>query len=60
MLTFSLKDNFIFIFQATGMPAMVPYWSLGFQLSRWDYDNLTHVKNVLNRNLEAGIPQVCD
>ena len=44
--------------QATGRPVMVPYWSLGYHLSRWDYDNLTHVRTVVERTREAGIPHV--
>ena len=43
--------------EAVGRPVMVPYWGLGFQLSRWDYDNLTHVREVVDRNRAAGIPQ---
>ena len=35
---------------------MPPYWALGFQLSRWDYANITHMKNIVQRNREAGIP----
>lgn len=42
--------------EATGRSIMPPYWALGFQLCRWDYSNLTHVKNVVERNLAAGIP----
>ena len=39
-----------------GRPVMPPFWGMGFQLCRYGYKNLDHVKTVLNRNIEAGIP----
>lgn len=39
-----------------GRPAMPSYWSLGFQLSRWNYGSLDVVKEVVQRNRAAGIP----
>uniref|UniRef100_G1SKM6 Sucrase-isomaltase, intestinal n=1 Tax=Oryctolagus cuniculus TaxID=9986 RepID=G1SKM6_RABIT len=39
-----------------GRPAMPAYWSLGFQLSRWNYNSLDVVKEVVRRNREALIP----
>ena len=39
-----------------GRTILPPYWSLGFQLSRWDYSNLTHMKYINQRNRDAGVP----
>lgn len=39
-----------------GRSILPPYWSLGFQLSRWDYSNLTHMQYIVERNREAGVP----
>lgn len=39
-----------------GMPVIPPYWSLGFQLSRWDYGSLEEVKKTVERNRAIGIP----
>ncbi|XP_076845359.1 maltase-glucoamylase isoform X2 [Brachyhypopomus gauderio] len=39
-----------------GRPAIPPYWSLGFQLSRWDYGSLAEVKTVVERNRVIGLP----
>ncbi|XP_045412485.1 sucrase-isomaltase, intestinal [Lemur catta] len=42
--------------ELVGLPALPAYWSLGFQLSRWNYGSLDVVKEVVERNREAGIP----
>uniref|UniRef100_A0A8C8VP34 Maltase n=1 Tax=Pelusios castaneus TaxID=367368 RepID=A0A8C8VP34_9SAUR len=39
-----------------GMPAMPAYWSLGFQISRWNYGSLDELKLVVERNRAIGIP----
>ncbi len=39
-----------------GRTILPPYWSLGFQLSRWDYSNLTHMQHIVQRNRDAGVP----
>ncbi|XP_031467708.1 maltase-glucoamylase, intestinal-like, partial [Phasianus colchicus] len=39
-----------------GMPVMPSYWSLGFQLSRYDYGSLDEVKAVVERNRAVGLP----
>ncbi|XP_019347375.2 sucrase-isomaltase, intestinal [Alligator mississippiensis] len=39
-----------------GQPSMPSYWSLGFQISRWNYGSLDEVKAVVDRNRAIGIP----
>ncbi|XP_075013544.1 sucrase-isomaltase, intestinal isoform X1 [Calonectris borealis] len=39
-----------------GLPALPSYWSLGFQLSRWNYGSLDEVKRVVERNRAIGLP----
>nr|XP_015216325.1 PREDICTED: sucrase-isomaltase, intestinal [Lepisosteus oculatus] len=39
-----------------GRPVLLPYWSLGFQLSRWDYGSLEEVKATVDRNRAIGLP----
>ncbi|KAL5004590.1 hypothetical protein ScPMuIL_018046 [Solemya velum] len=43
--------------EAIGRPMMPPYWSLGFHLCRWGYENLTTLRTVHDRMVEAGVPQ---
>ncbi|XP_052008312.1 sucrase-isomaltase, intestinal-like [Xyrauchen texanus] len=42
--------------QLIGRPFIPPYWSLGFQISRWDYGSLEEVKRTVERNREVGLP----
>lgn len=44
--------------QFVGLPLMPSYWSLGFQLSRWNYGSLDEVKAVVERNRLIGLPYV--
>lgn len=46
------------VVQLIGRPVIPPYWSLGFQLSRWDYGSLTEVKNTVERNRAVALPYV--
>ncbi|CAF2718675.1 unnamed protein product [Rotaria sp. Silwood2] len=39
-----------------GRSILPPYWSLGFQLSRWGYSSLNHMQTVIDRNRDAGVP----
>uniref|UniRef100_A0A8C9FCH6 alpha-glucosidase n=1 Tax=Pavo cristatus TaxID=9049 RepID=A0A8C9FCH6_PAVCR len=44
--------------QFVGLPLLPSYWSLGFQLSRWNYGSLDEVKAVVDRNRLIGLPYV--
>lgn len=39
-----------------GLPVLPPYWSFGFQICRWGYENLQQVKDVVQRTKLAQIP----
>lgn len=40
-----------------GRPYLPPYWSLGFHLTRWGYNNDTHFESILDAMYDAEIPQ---
>ncbi|XP_040858424.1 uncharacterized protein LOC121170993 [Ochotona curzoniae] len=42
--------------EVIGRPVMVPYWSLGFQLCRYGYENDTEIANLYEDMVAAGIP----
>ncbi|OQV25082.1 Sucrase-isomaltase, intestinal [Hypsibius exemplaris] len=42
--------------ELSGRSFMPPYWGLGFQISRWGFRDLDHVKLVVNRTVQAKIP----
>nr|XP_046244835.1 maltase-glucoamylase, intestinal [Scatophagus argus] len=42
--------------ELTGRPVIPPYWSLGFQLSRWNYGSLEEVNNTVERNRAVDLP----
>lgn len=46
------------VVQLIGKPVIPPYWSLGFQLSRWDYGSLSEVKKTVERNRAVDLPYV--
>lgn len=39
-----------------GKPVIPTYWSLGFQLSRWNYTTLAEVKKTVERNRAVDLP----
>ncbi|CAN7938136.1 unnamed protein product, partial [Ixodes hexagonus] len=39
-----------------GLPAMPPYWSLGFHLCRYNYGSLNKTRFIMEKNIEAMIP----
>lgn len=47
-----------FFFQAIGRTFLPPYWSLGFQLSRWGYNKIETVKGLVANMSKHNLPQV--
>nr|XP_058944408.1 maltase-glucoamylase-like [Pocillopora verrucosa] len=43
--------------EAIGRTFLPPYWSLGFQLSRWGYNKIETVKNLVENMTEHDLPQ---
>ncbi|RCN34475.1 glycosyl hydrolase, family 31 [Ancylostoma caninum] len=39
-----------------GTPYLPAYWALGFQISRYGYKNLKEMKEIIGRNMNAGVP----
>ncbi|GFO16500.1 sucrase-isomaltase, intestinal-like [Plakobranchus ocellatus] len=42
--------------QAVGLPMFPPYWSLGYHLCRWGYEDINDMRSVILRNRAAEIP----
>jgi alpha-glucosidase (family GH31 glycosyl hydrolase) len=42
--------------EVVGLPAMVPYWSLGFHNCRWGYESVGYVQEVVTNYSRANIP----
>ncbi|KAJ4395256.1 hypothetical protein N0V85_006622, partial [Neurospora sp. IMI 360204] len=42
--------------EVVGLPAMMPYWSLGFHQCKYGWPDLEHVKQVVKNYSDAGIP----
>ena len=42
--------------EVIGRHPIPSYWSLGFHLCRWGYDNIENMKMAFNRTVSAGIP----
>lgn len=59
-LTINSRTNFLFffLFQAIGRTILPPYWSLGFQLSRWGYNKIETVKSLVENMRKHNLPQV--
>lgn len=51
-------NHFTLNLQLVGLPLLPSYWSLGFQLSRWNYGSLDEVKKVVERNRLIDLPYV--
>lgn len=57
-LNYWLTKAFTLFLQAVGRPYMPPYWSLGFQLSRWGYNSIDVLKKTVERLRQYDIPHV--
>lgn len=52
----SPKDVVQQYMELVGKPALPPYWALGFHLCKYGYGSLNKTKEVMERNIAAGIP----
>ncbi|XP_065281573.2 lysosomal alpha-glucosidase-like isoform X1 [Dermacentor albipictus] len=42
--------------RVVGFPTMPPYWALGFHLCRYGYGTLNRTREIMEKNIQAGIP----
>ena len=43
-------------YDLVGRPMMPPYWTLGFQLCRYGYQNTSHIRTIFDRVKDLNIP----
>lgn len=52
----TVTDVVIQMQHVVGMPAMPPYWGLGFHLCRFGYKTLNRTRYIMEMNIKAGVP----
>ncbi|MCQ2818335.1 MAG: hypothetical protein MJ252_13795 [archaeon] len=52
----SLDDTLIFLHKIIGHPTLPPFWTLGFHLCRWGYQNEAEIRTLFNKFSQNALP----